>query len=289
MKIFTLGNGFIANHLPYPKIMERLPIVYDYIESILDKYKPDVVVNCLGKTGKPNIDWCESNREETMNGNVVVPLLVADYCKINKIRLVQIGSGCIFFGKSLNGYYYATPCGPDKYPTDTEWMDTGFKETDFANPQSFYSKSKYACDLMLGELSFCTTLRIRMPISYRDNYRNLINKLKGYKQIIDIPNSMTFVSDLVRCVDWVVQNNITGIYHCTNPQPLTAAQIMREYQKYVPSHQFETIDEQQLDKLTIAKRSNCILNSDKLRNAGFQMTNSKEALEECMANYFYVK
>lgn len=96
---------------------------------------------------------------------------------------------------------------------------------------------------------------------------------------------MTFMSDLTRCIDWVVKNGIKGTYHVTNPQPITAAQIMTEFQKYVPEHQFEVITENDLDAMTVAKRSNCILNTDKLTNAGFKMTASNEALSECMANY----
>jgi hypothetical protein len=60
---------------------------------------------------------------------------------------------------------------------------------------------------------------------------------------------------------------------------------MQEYQKYVPEHQFEIITEGQLDQMTVAKRSNCILSGAKLRAAGFKMTDSEEALTECMAKY----
>lgn len=295
MKVFTLGNGFVADHLPYPKITRRLPLAWDWIDSILGAYEPNVLINCIGKTGRPNVDWCESHKEDTMLANVTLPQLLADYCAINNIHLIQIGSGCIYFGESPNLSYTqgdGSPM-PDIGPKTTSWTmvypakktDEGWKEDDFANPKSFYSKSKYACDLMLGQLPHVTTLRIRMPISTQDNPRNLINKLRGYKQIIDIPNSMTFMDDLARCVEWAVQTRPGGIFHVANPQPITAAQIMREYQKYVPEHRFEYITEQQLDGLTVAKRSNCILSTEKLRLAGFKMTDSQEALEKCMSAY----
>jgi len=60
---------------------------------------------------------------------------------------------------------------------------------------------------------------------------------------------------------------------------------MREYQKYVPDHKFEVISEAELDSLTVAKRSNCIIYSRKLLSVGFKMTPSQEALESCMATY----
>jgi len=273
MKVLTLGSGFVADHLPYDKITERLSLSYGHIISVIESYKPDVVVNCLGKTGRPNVDWCEANKEETASGNVTLPLLISEACHDLGIHMIQIGSGCIYFG-------------PSPYKGHTSYaVDPGWKETDFANPASFYSKTKYACDLMLAPMPHVTTLRIRMPVSDKDVPRNLINKLRGYKQVIDIPNSMTLMSDLTRCIDWAATNRPGGIYHVANPQPLTAARIMQEYQKYVPEHQFEIITESQLDQMTVAKRSNCILNTDKLRSAGFKMSDTEEALERTMAEY----
>jgi len=273
MKVLTLGSGFVADHLPYQKMTERFSLSKGSIISVLLNYKPDVVVNCIGKTGRPNVDWCESNKEATASGNVTLPLLIAEACHDLGIHMIQIGSGCIYFGPS--------PC---KGHTSSA-IDPGWRETDFANPASFYSKTKYSCDLMLAEMPHVTTLRIRMPVSDKDVPRNLINKLRGYKQVIDIPNSMTFMDDLTRCVEWAANNRPGGIFHVANPQPVTAAQIMQEYQKYVPEHQFEIIDERQLDGMTVAKRSNCILSTDKLQRAGFKMTDSEKALTECMAKY----
>jgi len=60
---------------------------------------------------------------------------------------------------------------------------------------------------------------------------------------------------------------------------------MREYQKYVPKHKFNIITEKELDGITAAKRSNCILNGDKLLKAGFKMTPTKESLVDCMLKY----
>ena len=285
MKVMTIGAGFVADHLPYEKIPEHVEIDWQKVRALFSYHRPQVLINCIGKTGRPNVDWCESHKSSTAESNIVVPLLLADLCEKFDTHLINIGSGCIYFGDSPNGYWHATPPGPDQFPSGSEWLDTGWKETDFANPQSFYSKTKYSCDLVLGQMTHVTTLRIRMPISEKKVPRNLINKLKGYKQVIDIPNSVTFMNDLVRCIDWAANNRPGGIYHVANPQPLTAARIMKEYQKYVPDHSFEIINEQQLDQLTKAKRSNCILNTEKLQLAGFQMTNSEEALVNCMAKY----
>lgn len=276
MKVLTLGGGFVADHLPYDRVLkdsERVHPHQEDLDYLLSRDKPDVIINCLGKTGRPNVDWCESHKTETYMANVTMPLMIAEWCEKHDVHLINIGSGCIYFG-------------PSPYKGHTSGAkDPGWREDDFAKPESFYSKTKYACDMMIGSLPHVTTLRIRMPVTDKNVPRNLITKLRGYKQVIDIPNSMTLMSDLVRCIDWAANKRPGGIWHVANPQPLTAARIMQEYQKYVPEHQFEIITEGQLDQMTTAKRSNCILNTDKLRAAGFKMTNTEEALERTMAEY----
>jgi dTDP-4-dehydrorhamnose reductase len=262
-KIIVLGNGFVASHLPYEVARYYLIPSKDDIQRFFNRYKPDVIINCIGSTGRPNIDYCETHQQETYLANTVIPLLLADMCK--DIYMVHLSSGCCFYGSSP--------------------QEGGWQEKDYAHPVSYYSRTKYATDLLLGQLSNVVSLRLRMPISEKDSSRNLINKLRGYRQVIDIPNSMTFMTDLVKVIDWAIKNRPTGIYHVANPQPLTASQIMKEYQKHVPEHQFEVITEEQLDGLTTAKRSNCILNTDKLTKAGFIMSNSHETLTTCMTNY----
>lgn len=286
MKVLTLGAGFVADHLPYERILkpgERVDASRESIAYLLGRDRPDIIINCLGKTGRPNVDWCESHKSETYMSNVTLPLMIAEYCEYNNVHLINIGSGCIYFGDSPNKTYTDIDQGNPSLGIISE--DSGWKETDFANPKSFYSKTKYACDLMLGAMPHVTTLRIRMPISTQDTERNLINKLRGYSKVIDIPNSVTFMSDLTRCIEWAANNRPGGIFHVANPQPLTAARIMREFQKYFPEHKFETINEQQLDQMTVAKRSNCILSTEKLQAAGFKMKDSEYALSECMARY----
>lgn len=287
----TIGAGFVADHLPYERIPEHIEIDWQKTRALFSHHRPQVLINCIGKTGRPNVDWCEKHQSATAESNIIVPLLLADLCEKFDIHLINIGSGCIYFGQSPHAINLLKPDLDGEFVDDLNvrsnpiWIDTGWKETDFANPRSFYSRTKYSTDLILGQMAHVTTLRIRMPISDRNVPRNLINKLKGYKQVIDIPNSVTFMNDLTRCIDWAVNKRPGGIYHVANPQPLTAARIMKEYQKYVPDHSFEIINEQQLDQMTKAKRSNCILNTEKLQSAGFQMTNSEEALVSCMARY----
>ncbi len=269
MSVLVLGKGFVSDHLNYSKFTDKIT-TYEDICKIIDIYRPDTIINCIGKTGRPNIDQCELQKKETFFLNTTIPSLIAQACLEHSIHFINIGSGCIYYGDS---------------PNFIDNKDTGWKETDFANPISYYSKSKYASDLILGDLDNTTVLRIRMPVSYINTERNFINKISKYDKLINILNSITFMEDFIDCIEWTINNKITGIYNVVNPQPLTAVDVIEEYNKY-KKHNYTIITESELDNLVLAKRSNCFLNTEKLNKSGFFMTDSKIALEKCMKKYF---
>jgi dTDP-4-dehydrorhamnose reductase len=296
MKTLILGDGFIASHLNYTIVNNKQyedKRVYADDQDIcrwLNNNKPDCIINCIGYGGIKNIDDCETNKYKTIQSNTIIPTILATECDKLGIHFINIASGCIFDGKKIFGNAYKSV--PDEKISGlftlelSPFGDWGYTETDIANPVSFYSKTKYATDLAISTLPNVCTVRIRMPISSKNHPRNLINKLKNYNKIIDEPNSMTFTEDLSKFIDWAVKNRKTGIYNVVNPEPLTAVQVMTEYQKYDLNYKFDKISLKDLDNMTVAKRSNCILNTDKLNKEGFHMIPSKEALEKCMKQYF---
>jgi 3,5-epimerase/4-reductase len=44
----------------------------------VEKYNPTHILNAAGVTGRPNVDWCEDHRLETIRSNVIGTLTVAD-------------------------------------------------------------------------------------------------------------------------------------------------------------------------------------------------------------------
>jgi nucleoside-diphosphate-sugar epimerase len=112
-----------------------------------------------------------------------------------------------------------------------------------------------------------------MPISPIPNPRNLISKLLHYQAVIDIPNSMTFTEDLVKACSWAIDNKKTGIFNLASAQALSAYSIMSIYKKYNNNHKFSLMTESQLDRAVLAKRSNCILNCEKIKQNGFNFSN----------------
>ena len=97
------------------------------IEADVASAKPTHVFNAAGVTGRPNVDWCESHKVETIRTNVVGTLTLVDVCRERGIFVINYATGCIF------EYNEVHPLG----------SGIGFKEEDIPNfIGSFYSKTK---------------------------------------------------------------------------------------------------------------------------------------------------
>ena len=80
------------------------------VARVLDDICPDVVINAAGRTGDSNIDWCENHRLETLHANVTGPLVLLEQCGRRDIRLVHIGTGCVYSGDNEGvGYRDSDP------------------------------------------------------------------------------------------------------------------------------------------------------------------------------------
>jgi len=232
----------------------------------LEDKEPEVVINAAGITGRPNIDWCEEHKLETVAGNVTGPLNILRSCGEKNIYWVHFGSGCVFQGDN-NGL--------------------GWKEDNEAAPPSFYSWTKYWADSILKHFPVLI-VRLRLPIDIEPNPRNLIDKLLEYSQVIDTQNSVTVIPDLLDAVKQLIDKKKTGIYHLTNPGTISPSEIMKLYQEEVnPNHKFEIISEKNLYEQDLAKavRSNCVLNTDKLQKEGIKLKPIKERIKEVIKEY----
>jgi 3,5-epimerase/4-reductase len=271
-KTVVFGAGFLGERLsrdiPGATLSRADVTDKDAVRAALREAGADAAINAAGKTGRPNVDWCESHQAETHRANVVGALTLADACAEAGAYLVHLGSGCIFYGPS---------------PTQGGWL-----EDDYANPSSYYSRTKYAADLVLSRLPNVAVARLRMPIDVLPGARNLITKLAGYREVIDVENSVAVVPDLVEAVRGLVERRASGVFHVVNPGTMRHRDLLALYRELVdPSHQSTLIGEAELVTrgLAVKARSNCILASPRLRELGIVMRPIDVALRETMQAY----
>ena len=235
-------------------------------QKVVKKYKPKILINCIGATGKKNVDDCELDKDKTLMANTFVPLILVEVALRNKIKLVHISSGCIYhfdYDKKQK------PISEKKIP-------------DFH--QLFYSRSKIysdsALDIFSKELSILI-VRIRIPLDDRPHQKNVLNKLIKYKKVIDIPNSVTYIPDFVKALEHLIRVDAKGIYNVANKGGLRYPDLMQVYKKYKPAFKYDILKYKDL-KLV---RTNLVLATSKLEKTGFKVRPIKEVLEECVRGY----
>lgn len=132
---FVYGSGRLENRVS--------------LQNDIAAVNPTHVFNAAGVTGRPNVDWCESHKVETIRTNVVGTLTLADVCREKGLVLINYATGCIF------EYDAGHP----------EGSGIGFKEEDTPNfIGSFYSKTKAMVSIFsyskICEFEFLTFLLV---------------------------------------------------------------------------------------------------------------------------------
>ncbi|MBM3251217.1 MAG: sugar nucleotide-binding protein [Candidatus Omnitrophica bacterium] len=266
-KILLFGRGFIGAQLAEEfkcEVSDRRISSFKDAEEEVAKFKPDVIINGIGYTGR-NVDDCEQDKDKTLTANTFVPIILAEAALRHKARLVHISSGCIYHFD----YSRDKPVTEDKTPDYFEL---------------FYSRTKIYTDRALEVLvqKYPILLaRIRVPLDNRPHPKNLLTKLINYKKPIDIPNSITYIPDFIKAMRYLIENRAVGIYNIVNKGALKYPELLEIYKRYVPDFRYEVIDYKKLN----LNRTNLILSTEKLERTGFKVRDIHEVLEECVKDY----
>ncbi len=279
-KVLILGKGYVGTNLyDFTKSLKTEYIIHsretlDYTNlSVLNKFilnnNITHVVNCFGFTGRPNVDECESRKEECWQLNVMLPLEISKICKNLKIEYIHISSGCIY-----TGY--------DKEYTESDKPNFGM-----FNDSSFYSRSKHAFELFNN---YGCTIRVRMPFCNELNERSYLTKILKYDNLINFKNSKTYIPDLSRFVDYLISSDVDcndlGIINFVNPSAKTTNEVVDVLTSYdLVNSNWNFVDVEDL-KLA-APRSNCVLSIDKLKKLfpSFKINTEQQALQLALSSH----
>lgn len=253
------GTGFIGGYIIKELIKNNLKFIlsnkriYNYtdIENDIKLYKPTFIISSAGYSTPNTIDHYESHKEELVLTNTTGNLILADLTSKYNIHLTLIMSGCI--------YQY-------KYYSDISYYKFKFSEKNIPNfSGSFYSKNRIQTEELLSNYNNLCILRLRLPISNDMNKKSLISKIVNYRTVINIPNSMTVLEDLIPLISIVMKKKLTGIFNLVNSGVITHPEILDMYIKYInPKYKYTIITENEQNKKVLAPRSNCHLSNKKI-------------------------
>jgi 3,5-epimerase/4-reductase len=266
--ILILGKGFIGEGLRKEldcRIDGSMIRSFSDADKLIKKFNPKIIINCIGTTGRRNVDDCEAQKGPTLLANSFIPVILAEVVLRNNIKLVHISSGCIF------NYDYKKNRAVNEKSQDY-----------FFN--LFYSRSKIYAERALEALSReynILIVRMRIPLLNAKHPKNILYKLLKYDKIVDVPNSVTYIPDFVKAVGHLIKIDARGIYNVVNKGGLRYSDLLLVYKKYVPSFKWQIIIP---DKLKLV-RTNLILSVNKLERSGFKVRNINSVLDECVRGY----
>lgn len=223
--------------------------------------KGSTIINCAGYTGKPNVDACEQNKDHTILGNVVLPVMLSGVCLSRGIPLVHISSGCIYTGSH-------------------EFTEEDSPNFDFING-SFYSGTKELAERSIKDSPLCYIFRLRIPFDHEPSERNYLTKLLNYETLIDATNSLSHRGDFAKyCLELCESSAPYGIYNITNKGKITTREVVEYLKEIIPDKEFKFFkDYAEFEGVIKTPRSNCTLSTKKLEQY-VNVRNVHDALEE---------
>ena len=273
------GSGYIGqayqkffndNRIQYLSL-KRIDVDYTnpaILTEALRANKTEFLINAAGYTGKPNVDACEINKSECLNGNASLPGQIAQACAAARVPWGHVSSGCIYTGSRPDGSGF----------TETDPPNFTFRQ----NNCSFYSGTKALGEEVLIGAHNVYIWRLRIPFDYRDNSRNYLTKLMRYQRLLDATNSISQLQEFV-AASWACWEKHVpfGIYNITNPGQITTREVVGHIIKsglLLKNYQFFDNESEFMNTVAKTPRSNCVLDSSKLSTVGIKMTEVNEAI-----------
>ena len=128
-------------------------------------------------------------------------------------------------------------------------------------------------------------LRVRMPVSDDLIHRNFVTKIAKYEKVVNIPNSMTILHEMLPASLAMAQKGLTGVYNFTNPGVISHNEVLDLFRKYIdPNYKYSNFSVEEQAKILKADRSNNELDTTKLMRdmpEGIVIHDIKTAFELC--------
>ena len=300
----AFGKELKRRGIPFRPVSRKQINYTDYrvLRTTLQKEKPEFVINAGGFTGKPNVDACENQRGETIAGNVTLAQTVAQACDAAGVRLGFVSSGCIYTGAKVRQESGAWAV-EDRLtePLVSELLSkrsdrvAGFTETDEPNfcfthnNCSFYSGTKALAEEVMAGFADFYVWRLRIPFDEFDGPRNYLSKVQRYAKVYQNWNSISHRRDFVAaCLDTWLQKTPGGVYNVVNPGYISTLEVVEKIRaKLKPSWkpEFWQNDDEFYRFAAVTPRSNCILDTCKLLQAGIRIRPVGEAIQEALASW----
>lgn len=280
------GSGYVGQ--AYQKLLRKKGISYNNLQradldysdvssltAALEKDRPEFLINAAGYTGKPNVDACESDKANCLFGNAILPARIAEACEATGTPWGHVSSGCIYTGARDDGTEF----------TEEDAPNFTFRQ----NNCSFYSGTKALGEEVLAEAKETYIWRLRIPFDHHESPRNYLTKLMRYQKLLEAENSISQLHEFAAATFACWEKHIPfGTYNVTNPGYVRTSEVVElilESGVCRKDYEFFSNESEFMSKAAIAPRSNCIMSSKKLADAGIHMTPVIEAIRTALSRW----
>ncbi|MGG0736904.1 dTDP-4-dehydrorhamnose reductase family protein [Niallia taxi] len=274
MKLLVLGGKGMAGHVmvAYFKKNPNYQVYYtsrdsqdkegifldvtdlNALEQIIDKIKPDIVVNCIGILNED----AEDNPFLALQVNSFLPHQLVKLVKRHDGKLIHISTDCVFSG-----------------------ADGDYTEKSIPDGTSQYSKTK-----QYGEIKDNENLTIRTSIigpEVKDDgiglflwFMKQTGKINGYEKVFW--NGVTTL-ELAKATEKMIDNNVTGLYHLCVKEKISKYQLLKLFQQVFNKKDVQIIPEKKnkLDRTIVNTRTDYVYNPPTYRK---MLTEMKEWMKD---------
>lgn len=312
--IYVLGTGYVAqayaryfliNSIPH-KLLSRKEVLFTNpinLAAFLSSAKPELLINAAGVTGKPNVDACEKHKIACLYSNAILPGFIGELCQDMNIPWIHVSSGCIYDGSKSARTLRIRPIDLQHNPLlkeskevhvtkGTEFIEQGYDETDEPNfcfrsgNSSYYSGSKAMGEELIEKFNNVYICRLRIPFNNQSSDRNYLTKLSKYPKLVNVSNSITHIDEYVMATYTLWSKRAPfGIYNVTNPGRVNANEVVEKLiKKGIRKDEPDWITIQDFNKLVVAPRSNCLLDSTKINNI-VPLTEANTAIDQALSQW----
>lgn len=235
----------------------------DEVDSIINKYKPDIIINCAAMTA---VDLCETQKQLAFNINALGVKHLAESAKKHKSILFQISTDYVFDGENNIPYI----------------------ESDKTSPRSVYGETKLQGEKYAYEINDRTYI-IRTAWLYGEG-KNFVKTMlmlseKGsdIRVVDDQFGSPTSALELARVIVYIIESEEShyGVYHATAEGATSWYEFAREI--FIISNKETNLKPVTTSEYpTAAKRPkySVLENKALFENFNYKMKDWKEGLRE---------
>ncbi|WP_314406925.1 SDR family oxidoreductase [Pseudomonas kuykendallii] len=222
----TLRSAAGRRYFPeqfHPRLISNIDVLEsDVLISLLERVRPDVVINCIGLIKQL------AGAKDPLSAlpiNAMLPHRLAKLCRLMGARLIHVSTDCVFSGRK--GMY---------------------TEDDLSDAEDLYGKSKFIGEL--HEVPHAVTLRTSIIGHELDTHLSLIDwflaqkgSVKGYAKAIFSGLPTVEMARVMK--DYIVPNpDLHGLYH-VSAKPIDKLALLRLVAEAY-GHKIEIVPDEQI-------------------------------------------